>query len=84
MAKPSERNQQVIRQWEVLRRLEAGPSTVDELAAGVGDHGTTRRTIYRDLDALQAARFPIVRERHEDNRVRWRLLTKGLRPRRTA
>ncbi len=84
MATPSERNRQVVRQWEVLRRLEAGPATVDELAAGVGDARVTVRTIYRDLDALQAARFPLVNERHADGRVRWHLLTTGLTPGRAA
>jgi predicted DNA-binding transcriptional regulator YafY len=75
MARYIERNKQVIRQWELLRALEEAPRTRPELAALLG---TTVRTVHRDLDALQAARFPLYSERHDDGHVRWHLL--GTRP----
>ncbi len=82
--KRQERNRQVVRQWEVLRELENGPRTLEELARTVGDCGVTPRTVRRDLEALEAARFPIFKEVHEDSRVRWHLLTKGVTPSRAA
>lgn len=85
MARPTERTRQVVRQWEVLKMLEAGPRTLEELAAAVGDgQGVTTRTIRRDLEALEAARFPIFDEKHDDGRKRWQLLTKGVTPARRA
>jgi len=84
MAKPTERNCQVIRQWEILRLLEERPRSASELASHVGDAGVTVRTIYRDLPALEAARFPIYSEKDVDGVVRWRLLTKGVTPARRA
>ena len=66
-----ERNNQVIRQWELLLALAAHPQTVVELSQRLS---TTVRTIYRDLDALQAARFALYNERHSDGAVRWHVL----------
>ena len=84
MARPTERNRQVVRQWEVLQQLEQGPKSLEQLARAVGDGGVTTRTIRRDLEALQAARFPIYNDRDEDGVMRWRLLTKGVVPYRAA
>ncbi len=84
MAKPNERCRMVVRQWEILRLLEERPATVDELAAAVGDGGVTVRTVYRDLEALQAAQFPLFSARAEDEIVRWHLMTKGVTPARRA
>lgn len=67
------RNAEVIRQWVVLREIETARSglTVDELAAQAG---VTTRTIRRDLQALEAAGFPVFDDRTgDDGRTRWRL-----------
>ncbi|HZT75505.1 MAG TPA: HTH domain-containing protein [Vicinamibacterales bacterium] len=74
----------VVRQWEVLQQLEAGPKSLDQLAGAVGDGGVTTRTIRRDLEALQAAGFPLYNDRDEDNVVRWRLARRGVTPARKA
>lgn len=68
----SRRNQQVVRQWLILRCL-ASARYGQHLAALSADLGVTTRTIRRDLEALQSAGFPLVDEIHEDAR-RWRLL----------
>jgi len=74
----------VVRQWEILKQLESGPKSLDELARSVGDRRVTTRTIRRDLEVLEIARFPIYNDRDEDNTVRWRLLRTGVAPRRAA
>ena len=54
------RNAEVIRQWSILRDLEASRRlTIDDLAARTG---VTTRTIRRDLEALQASGFPLFDE----------------------
>jgi predicted DNA-binding transcriptional regulator YafY len=54
------RNAEVIRQWSILRNLEASRRlTIDDLAAR---SGVTTRTIRRDLEALQTAGFPLFDE----------------------
>ena len=64
------RNAEVIRQWTILRDLEASRRlTIDDLAARTG---VTTRTIRRDLEALQAAGFPLFDETH-DGRKYWTL-----------
>ncbi|MFI5183900.1 MAG: helix-turn-helix transcriptional regulator [Vicinamibacteria bacterium] len=65
------RNAEVIRQWKILKRIEAGryTSTAD-LAA---EHDVTERTIRRDIEALQEAGFPLYDER-ADGRKLWRLV----------
>ncbi len=70
------RNAEVVRQWRVLKSIEAGRHrTVPELAR---DLGVTDRTIRRDIEALQEAGFPLYDEAVERRRV-WRLLP-GSRP----
>ncbi|MBN2371006.1 MAG: WYL domain-containing protein [Vicinamibacteria bacterium] len=65
------RNAEVIRQWKILRRIEAGRlTTVRDLAE---EHQVTDRTVRRDLEALQEAGFPLYDERCEGRRV-WRLV----------
>ena len=72
----------VVRQWQVLRSLEERRQTLDELA---NELNVVTRTIRRDLEALEAAGFPILSERSEqDGRVRWRLLSRGVTPDRRA
>lgn len=70
------RNDQVIRQWQILRQLEARRqgATLDDLRAALPtDSPRHARTIRRDLEALEQVGFPIVNER-VDGRVRWRLM----------
>jgi predicted DNA-binding transcriptional regulator YafY len=57
------RNAEVIRQWSILRDLEASRRlTIDDMAARTG---VTTRTIRRDLEALQEAGFPLFDELHD-------------------
>jgi len=64
------RNAEVIRQWSILRDLEASRRlTIDDMAARTG---VTTRTIRRDLDALQEAGFPLYDETH-DGKKYWLL-----------
>jgi predicted DNA-binding transcriptional regulator YafY len=64
------RNAEVIRQWSILRDLEASRRlTIDDLASRTG---VTTRTIRRDLEALQSAGFPLFDETH-DGRKYWTL-----------
>lgn len=70
------RNAEVIRQWTLLRDLEASRRlTIDEMAVRTG---VTTRTIRRDLDALQAAGFPLYDETHEGKRY-WKLEQRAFR-----
>ncbi len=69
------RNDQVTRQWHLLRRLE-GPrgATLRELGSSLPrDLPRHLRTVRRDLEALEAAGFPLVTE-HIDGVTRWRLI----------
>ncbi len=64
------RNAEVIRQWSILRDLEASRRlTIDEMAARTG---VTTRTIRRDLEALQSAGFPLFDETY-DGKKYWTL-----------
>lgn len=65
------RNAEVIRQWKILKTIEAGRFT--STAKLGADYGVTERTIRRDLEALQEAGFPIYDERVDGRRV-WRLV----------
>src|SRR5919106_5976831 len=70
------RNAEVIRQWSILRDLEASRRvTIDALASHTG---VTTRTIRRDLDALQEAGFPLFDETH-DGKKYWTLEQKAFR-----
>lgn len=66
------RGEQMARQWKILQHLLIYRQgvTIQELVTRLGCH---RRTVYRDLDALQGAGFPLYAERR-DNRQRWRLV----------
>lgn len=63
------RGDQLARQWRVIRAIEASPGglTVAEIAER---EETGIRTIYRDLESLQAAGFPLYTER-VDRVNRW-------------
>ena len=54
------RNDQITRQWHRLRRLEGSSGlTSHELVDGVPDnYPKNDRTVRRDLEALEAVRFP--------------------------
>lgn len=69
------RNDQLIRQWQLLRLLESPRGvTLDDIAQRLPpDYPRHIRTIRRDLEALEAGGFPLVNERVE-GRVRWRLM----------
>ena len=70
------RNAEVIRQWSILKELEASRRvTIDDLAERTG---VTTRTIRRDLEALQTAGFPLFDETH-DGRKYWTLEQKAFR-----
>ena len=65
------RNAEVIRQWKILKRIEAGRyTTAQDLA---DEHGVTERTIRRDIEALQEAGFPLYDERVDTRKI-WRLV----------
>src|SRR5690606_38750866 len=61
------RNQEVIRQWTLLRDLweRRYGRTVDELAELLG---VSTRTVRRDLAALQEAGFPLEQCRRDEQR----------------
>jgi predicted DNA-binding transcriptional regulator YafY len=66
------RNAEVIRQWQILRAIEASRTgvTIHELA---GLASVTTRTIRRDLQALQEAGFAVFDEGEENETKRWKL-----------
>ena len=70
------RNAEVIRQWSILRDLEASRRlTIDDLASRTG---VTTRTIRRDLEALQVSGFPLYDEVVDGKRY-WLLEAKAFR-----
>jgi predicted DNA-binding transcriptional regulator YafY len=70
------RNAEVIRQWTILRELEASRRlTIDDMAEKTS---VTTRTIRRDLEALQSAGFPLFDEVH-DGKKYWMLEQKAFR-----
>lgn len=68
----SMRNAEVIRQWQVLREIEARRTgvTIHELARLAK---VSTRTIRRDLQALQEAGFAVFDEGEENETKRWKL-----------
>ena len=70
------RNAEVIRQWTILRDLEASRRlTIDDLAKRTN---VTTRTIRRDLEALQTSGFPLFDEVHDGKRY-WTLENRAFR-----
>lgn len=69
------RNDQSIRQWHLLRRLEASKgATLEELVQSVpDDYPKNSRTIRRDSDALAAGGYPLITDR-ANGQTRWRLM----------
>jgi predicted DNA-binding transcriptional regulator YafY len=66
------RNAEVIRQWKILREIEARRTgvTIHELSRSTG---VSTRTIRRDLQALQEAGFAVFDEGEENETKKWRL-----------
>jgi predicted DNA-binding transcriptional regulator YafY len=66
------RGDQLARQWQLIQHLAKshGGVGLDELA---DELGCVKRTIYRDLDALMYAGFPVMSEKR-DGRVFYRFL----------
>lgn len=69
------RNDQITRQWHLLRRLEGSTGlTLHELVDAVpDDYPKNDRTVRRDLEALEAVGFPLMTE-HHNGQTRWRLI----------
>ncbi|PNU20886.1 transcriptional regulator [Geothermobacter hydrogeniphilus] len=71
--KPAKKYSQAARLHDVIRILEARyGATVDELAE---ECGVTRRTIYRDLQAISDAGYPLVSEPGVDGRTLHRFVS---------
>ncbi|MCC7178209.1 MAG: transcriptional regulator [Acidobacteria bacterium] len=72
------RNAEVIRQWHILLSLDKSRfgRTVDDLAL---DTGVGKRTIWRDMAALQEAGFPLRSEKRADGRTAWFLTAMPLK-----
>ena len=66
------RGDQLARQWRLFQKLARSRFGVG-LEALVEELECTRRTIYRDLDALMLAGFPVTSEKR-DGRVHYKLL----------
>jgi predicted DNA-binding transcriptional regulator YafY len=67
------RNKELIRQWTMLQKLSASRgNTIQSLS---DDLGVSTRTIRRDLEALQAAGFPIYDDA-SDGPKHWRMDSK--------
>ncbi len=65
------RNAEVIRQWRILKTIEAGRFSSSAKLAH--EFGVTERTVRRDIEALQEAGFPIYDDRVSGKKV-WRLV----------
>lgn len=71
------RGDQLSRQWKIIQTLMAAKRgrSATELAGSLACHS---RTVYRDLEALQLAGFPLYTEK-QDNRTLWSILETGKR-----
>lgn len=69
------RNDQITRQWHLLRQLEGSSGrSLQELVDNVpDDYPKNARTVRRDLEALEASGFPLVTDR-VNGQTRWRLM----------
>ncbi|MBI2090554.1 MAG: transcriptional regulator, partial [Deltaproteobacteria bacterium] len=69
------RNDQVSRQWLLLRKLESSRgATLQELVDSLPDeYPKNPRTVRRDLEALESVGFPLVIE-PSDGQTRWKLM----------
>ena len=69
------RSGEVIRQWRLLREIEASRGVTIRNMAELA--GVTTRTIRRDLDALQEAGFALYDEMYEGQK-RWKLRSRQI------
>lgn len=72
------RNSQIARIYKILSLIELNQHglSVADLTSRLNDRGfeVGKRTVYRDLEALKAAGFPLdTSGKSEDNAIRWRL-----------
>lgn len=69
------RNDQITRQWYLLRLLEGtqGRTLADLVVNVPADYPKNSRTVRRDLEALEAVGFPLIVERR-NGQARWRLI----------
>lgn len=67
------RGRQLTRQWRIIQKLAASPlgATIDEIA---DDVDCCRRTLYRDLSALQEAGFPLYNPGNSGKKNCWAML----------
>lgn len=65
------RNQEVIRQWNILRELDANRLGV-RLDALAREAGVSERTVRRDMEALQQAGFPVYDDK-DGRRTLWKV-----------
>ncbi|ABA88468.1 helix-turn-helix transcriptional regulator, putative [Syntrophotalea carbinolica DSM 2380] len=71
--RPPRKYSQAARLHDLIRILEVRHgSTADELAE---ECGVTRRTIYRDLQAIEDAGYPLIKEPSGDGRILYGFLT---------
>jgi len=72
------RGDQLARQWKIFQKLVTSRhgKSVRDLAQNLDCH---RRTVYRDLEALEAAGFPIYTE-NVDGKNRWFLMDSARNP----
>lgn len=71
--KPAKKYSQAARLHDVIRILEARyGATVEEL---VEECEVTRRTMYRDLQAIIEAGYPLIKERQDDGSMLYRFMT---------
>ncbi len=76
------RNEQLVRVLQLISDLaRKGGCDLYELAER---HGTTTRTIRRDLEAIAGAGIPLKREAGEGSRLRWSLDLDAARAREVA
>lgn len=83
MPKPTARHRTLTRTWTTLSLIGQRPRTLPEIAQELG---VTTRTVRRDLEALEAAGFPLYNDRDDANyrHVTWHLLTAATVPARRA
>lgn len=69
------RNDQIIRQWHLLRELESPRGkTLQELSKALPkDYARHERTLRRDLEVLEASGVPLITEKI-NGQVRWRFI----------
>jgi predicted DNA-binding transcriptional regulator YafY len=73
MPKPRKKYSQAARLHDLIRIIEARYGvTIDELAE---ECDVNRRTVFRDLQAVRDAGYPLVSERESDGQVVYRFLT---------